>query len=645
MARLPTRSRGEGALEFSSSHRERRLSASKDDSTTTGGDRQLRTGWLHRTVPRKNEEKSSSDKESAVVFQLKRNMIREQRNHRILSPPTFYPSGEEQRSIVITEHVISVPLTITIAVNKNNTTDDAGANSQRMIDVFFTVTETLDSEAEEAFFRSLMGKSQTSRAEDYVRHANLKDMQKAILYLQGGPGFAAPSPISGISFASKSSWAGAAFSNGFKRIVLMDQRGTGRSSPITKQTLQYRFPGLFSLDLNTDPNVVHRCAGTELWNTLQTIHPKDAIDGVSMDLSHAVNYLTKFRADSIVQDAEAVKDALLVPAANAEEEARRPWGAVLGQSFGGFCIMTYLSKIENPPKLCLLTGGIAPMLTPTVEVYRSLWERVKQRNFQYYERYPGDIATVKRIVCALLDRPVQLPSGGNLTARRFLQLGLQFLGSSPSSFASLHNLIAVAFVGEDQDIFSKHFLKHIDSLQPFDDNPVYFLLHESIYANSKTCSPTNWAAHSVYENLTKTPSEYRYDLTAKLNSNDRPTLFFGEMVFPWMADGDYAELSGLGMKLLAHALAQKDDWTSLYNSDQMKKAFLEHKTKAAAAVYYDDLYVDFDASMKVTRRGAPLEKCKVFVTNEFQHSGLRDNGADIFHKLFHMCKGSIHVPS
>ena len=642
LACLSAQSRGDNLFRFSPNQREWRLGASKDDS---GGDRQLRTGWLHRTVPRSDEQKSSSsNKESTVVYQLKRNMIREQRNHRIVSPPTFYPSGEEQRSIVITEHLISVPLQTT-SINKNNTTDDIFTTNQQMIDVFFTVTETLDNEAEEAFFHSLMGKSPTTRAEDYVRHANLKDMQKAILYLQGGPGFAAPSPISGISFASKSSWAGAAFSNGFKRIVLMDQRGTGRSSPITKQTLQYRFPGLFALDLNTDLNVVHRCAGSELMNTLQTIHSKDAMDGVSIDLSDAVNYLTNFRADSIVHDAEAVKDALLIPAANAEEEARRPWGAVLGQSFGGFCIMTYLSKIENPPKLCLLTGGIAPMLTPTVEVYMSLWERVKQRNFQYYERYPGDIGTVKRIVCALLDRPVQLPSGGNLTARRFLQLGLQFLGSSPSSFASLHNLIAVAFVGEDQDIFSKHFLKHIDSLQPFDNNPIYFLLHESIYANSKACSPTNWAAHSVYENLTKTPSEYRYDLTARLNSNDRPTLFFGEMVFPWMADGDYAELSGVGMKLLAHALAQKDDWTSLYNSDQMKKAFLEQKTKAAAAVYYDDLYVDFDASIKVTRRGAPLEKCKVFVTNEYQHSGLRDNGAEIFHKLFHMCKGSVHVPS
>jgi hypothetical protein len=366
--------------------------------------------------------------------------------------------------------------------------------------------------------------------------------------------------------------------------------------------------------------------------------------------------MSNFRADNIVLDAEAVKDALLLPPTDANEV--RPWGAVLGQSFGGFCIMTYLSIVSNPPKICLLTGGIAPMLTPIADVYASLWERVKQRNLMYYDRYPSDIDIVKKIVRTLLDCPVKLPSGGNLTARRFLQLGFSFLGGSPSSFASLHNLLAVAFVGEDDDsktthsssssqlaVFSKMFLKQIDSIQPFDDHPIYFLLHESIYANGKGCSSTAWAAHTVYERLTKNPSELRFDLTSTINSKDRPTLLFGEMVFPWMADGDYAELSGLGMKLLANGLAQKDDWSEIYDAVQMRKALGEGKSKAAAAVYFDDMYVDFDASLQVTRRGAPLEKCKLWITNEYQHSGLRDNGAEVFSKLLHMVKGSIGIPS
>ena len=67
--------------------------------------------------------------------------------------------------------------------------------------------------------------------------------------------------------------------------------------------------------------------------------------------------------------------------------------------------------------------------------------------------------------------------------------------------------------------------------------------------------------------------------------------------------------------------------------------------KAAAAVYYDDMYVDFDCSMMVAARCGPLEHCKVYVTNEYQHSGLRDDGATIFVKLLGMAKGTIRTPS
>ena len=37
-------------------------------------------------------------------------------------------------------------------------------------------------------------------------------------------------------------------------------------------------------------------------------------------------------------------------------------------------------------------------------------------------------------------------------------------------------------------------------------------------------------------------------------SDFRSTLFYGEMVFPWMCEGDYAELSGFGMRELATPL-------------------------------------------------------------------------------------------
>ena len=102
------------------------------------------------------------------------------------------------------------------------------------------------------------------------------------------------------------------------------------------------------------------------------------------------------------------------------------------------------------------------------------------------------------------------------------------------------------------------------------------------------------------------------------------------------------------MQSLAHSIACKDDWNNLYDRDHMRKVLADDGTgvsKAAAAVYYDDMYVDFDACMQVTKHGGPLEKCKVWISNEYQHSGLRDNGAFIFEKILGMAKGTDCTPS
>ena len=289
------------------------------------------------------------------------------------------------------------------------------------------------------------------------------------------------------------------------------------------------------------------------------------------------------------------------------------------------------------------------MLTSAYDVYRSLWNKVKERNLRYYDMYPGDIGIVKKIVEALLEEPAPLPSGGLLTARRFLQLGLD-LGGSPSSFAKFHDMLSNAFLdssaeGEGEDLdFKRAFLKLMDSAQSFDDNPLYFWLHESIYADGPENSPTDWAAHRAFEDVLKESKDFDYRYTSSLTDDSQPTLFFGEMMFPWMPQ-DYEELSGVGLQAVANDLASKKDWGKLYDADQMRRVLEDGTCKAAAAVYHEDMYVDFDACTKVTARGGPLEKCKLWVTNEYQHSGIRDDGAKIFGKLHNMALGSLRLPS
>lgn len=51
-------------------------------------------------------------------------------------------------------------------------------------------------------------------------------------------------------------------------------------------------------------------------------------------------YMKHFRADNIVRDCEAVRQCLTAD----YPEEKRKW-SVIGQSFGGFCAVTYLSML------------------------------------------------------------------------------------------------------------------------------------------------------------------------------------------------------------------------------------------------------------------------------------------------------------
>jgi hypothetical protein len=259
--------------------------------------------------------------------------------------------------------------------------------------------------------------------------------------------------------------------------------------------------------------------------------------------------------------------------------------------------------------------------------------------------YPGDVKVVKNIIQRLLKEPAKLPSGGVLTARRFLQLGLT-LGGSPSSFTSLHYLLSSAFLDptDPNSDFTTSFLKEVTAEQPYEEHPIFYWLHEAIYADGPEKTPTNWAAHRAYEDLAQEDKQFDYAYTSSVDDDNQPTLFFGEMVFPWMTE-DYEGISGIGLQEVAYGLATKTDWTHLYNEERIRQVLSDGTSCAAAAVYHGDMYVDFEASVKVTARGAPLENCKVWITNDYQHSGLRDAGAMIFPKLHGMALGYIRTPS
>ena len=108
-------------------------------------------------------------------------------------------------------------------------------------------------------------------------------------FLNGGPGMRCGAPQS-------YPWTHTVLEKGYQ-LLYLDQRGTGLSTPITASTLQMR--GI---------------------NDVQA------------------KYLKLYRADNIVRDCEAIRQALTAE----YPEEKKKW-SIMGQSFGGFCSLTYLS--------------------------------------------------------------------------------------------------------------------------------------------------------------------------------------------------------------------------------------------------------------------------------------------------------------
>lgn len=74
------------------------------------------------------------------------------------------------------------------------------------------------------------------------------------------------------------------------------------------------------------------------------------------------------RLHLLVKDCEAIRHILLDHKTKSED---RKW-TIMGQSFGGFCAISYLSFHSEGLKEVFLTGGLAPLVNDPDTVYEAL---------------------------------------------------------------------------------------------------------------------------------------------------------------------------------------------------------------------------------------------------------------------------------
>ncbi|MFI6284322.1 alpha/beta fold hydrolase [Streptomyces sp. NPDC051018] len=320
-----------------------------------------------------------------------------------------------------------------------------------------------------------------------------------LVYLEGGPGFGAR------RFAGREGWLGRAVQE--YRVLLLDHRGTGRSTPQNRQTLPGR-------------------GGPEA----------------------QAGHLARFRADSIVRDCETVRKQLTGGA---------PW-SVLGQSFGGFCATHYLSTAPEGLREVFITGGLPSLDAHADDVYRAAYPRIRRRNEAHYARYPQDAALARRIAAHLAGHRTVLPTGYVLTPEAFQSLGI-LLGGTDGSHR-LHYLLEDAFirVGGRHEL-SDAFQEAVLTTLSFAGHPLYAVLHEAIYGQGG--APTAWAAERVRAEF---PA---FDASAALDGGEL-LLFTGETVHPWHFEVDPALRP---LREAAELLAARTDWTPLYDAGRLAR--------------------------------------------------------------------------
>ncbi len=410
---------------------------------------------------------------------------------------TFRPPG-----LIVTEHTLEVPL-------------DHGSPRAERIEVFARAVVAVDKASNDLPW---------------------------LLFLEGGPGFEAPRPDRRDTHA----WLDRALHD--YRVLLLDQRGMGRSTPVG---------------------------------------PADALH---LSPEALADRLAFYRADSIVRDAEAFREALDIDR----------W-SLLGQSFGGFCSTTYLSLFPGSLREAFLTGGLPPLDRGIDEVYALTYRTTLTKTRRYYERYPDDRKRVAELVAILDDEDVRLPGGDRLTARRLRTLG-HGLGMGPGA-ERLHHVIELPWR-------SPAFLHDVEQASPFPRNPLYAAVHESCYAPGRA---TRWSAERML------PADFAED----------PTLLTGEHVFPWMFE-DIAALAPF--RAAAHLLAERE-WGPLYDPEVLA----HNEVPVAAAVYVEDMYVPRELSEETAGR---IRGLRMWLTNEYEHDGIRAGGPHVLDRLISLARGN-----
>ena len=303
-------------------------------------------------------------------------------------------------------------------------------------------------------------------------------------------------------------------------------------------------------------------------------------------------YLKHFRADSIVRDAELLRDGA----------GRRAAGACSARASAGCASFTYLSLAPGRAARGVddrrRAGRSARRSTTSTAPRGRGWSSATAATTRASRRIASGCWRSSR---AWTPRTCGCPSGDRLTARRLRTLGNK-LGMSDGPEA-LHYVLELPFG-------SPAFLHDVADALGVARNPIYALLHEACWADGGV---TNWSA----------------ERTRPATSTSSPECFTGEHILPWMFE-DYGALAPRARR---RARARRARVAAAVRPGRAARATRSRsrprstpRTSTSSA-----------RSPRRPRRAMP--NLRAWVTSEYDHNGLRVDGERILARLIDLVRG------
>ncbi len=428
--------------------------------------------------------------------------------------------------------------------------------------------------------------------EDQIRMASgmpdqlgpLRD-RPILLYLCGGPG--ADNPFDRVPDLNR-----CLLRLGYQ-ILYMDYRGCGESDPVSQKSLEAK--------------------------------------GLKADQAKA-DYLKLFGQVDIVRDLEAVRLCLaqkLYSAGRRPEPDGLRW-TILGQSYGGYISLTYLSVYPEGLQEVFITGGLPPCGMLIDDYFRIKHGKLVKETQRYFSVYPDDdrlLREVLMLIASIGPENIRMTGRGYMTGQKLLSLGRQF--GSRSGFDEVHSLLCriKSELGTDGQL-KPETIRLFESTLHMDERPLYALLLEQTWCSG---GATRWSAERIwrdlegYEYLQK-DAQGRYRDPASFPV-DQP-IYFTSHVFGEFTYDTHEEL--LDLKGVADIL-HNYEWECPYDYDRLAK----NRVPVYALSFASDMHLD----ISVARKTAHMVGNLYFEMDDMHwHQALRHIPVTIMCWLFEMKK-------